>query len=327
VHDDAGAAWGGVNPEGSFDDAGNDPPPVIGQGPDVSGGEQPAGRPPVPVDAATVVPQALVVDASSRAERGVRISLPPRADGARPAYPLGYAEAARARWLARDLRRYGDGWVDPADAGAPTDALRSLEYVVVDVETTGGSAWSGHRITEVAAVRLDGNGRKLHEYSTLVNPERSIPPYITRLTRISPAMVECAPRFDDVAAEIRRILKDAVFVAHNASFDWRFLSTELQWVRAQPLRGRVICTVRLARKVVPEVPRRSLDSLSDYFGIENVARHRAFGDARATATMFALLLDRLDELRISQWHELETLLSRRAPRRKRRASPEPASGF
>jgi DNA polymerase III subunit epsilon len=279
------------------------------------------------MDAAAILPGELVVDASSRARRGILISLPPRAAGARPAYPLGYAEAARARWLARDVKRYGDGWANPQDAGAPTDTLRSLEYVVVDVETTGGSAWSGHRITEVAAVRLDGNGRKLDEYSTLVNPERSIPPFITRLTRISPAMVERAPRFAEVAAELRRILKDAVFVAHNASFDWRFLSTEMQWVREQPLRGRVVCTVRLARKVVPEVPRRSLDSLADYFGIENVARHRAFGDARATAEMFALLLDRLDELRIAQWHELETLLSRRAPRRKRRASPEPASGF
>jgi DNA polymerase-3 subunit epsilon len=176
-------------------------------------------------------------------------------------------------------------------------------------------------------VRLDGNGRLLDEYSSLVNPERSIPPYITRLTRITPAMIERAPRFDEVATEVRRMLADAVFVAHNASFDWRFLSTELQWVRQEPLCGRVICTVRLARKVVPEMPRRSLDSLSDYFGIENVARHRAFGDARATAEMFALLLGRLDEMRISQWHELETLLSRRAARRKRRASPEPASGF
>jgi DNA polymerase III epsilon subunit family exonuclease len=327
VHDDAGAAGGGMNTESGFDDGVDGPPPGAGCGGDGSGLERhPVRRYALPVDAATIVPQALLVDASSRAQHGVRISLPPRAAGARPAYPLGYAEVARARWLARDLKKYGDGWADP-DTGAPTDTLRSLEYVVVDVETTGGSAWSGHRITEVAAVRLDGNGRKLDEYATLVNPERSIPPFITRLTRISPAMVERAPRFADVAPEVRRILKDAVFVAHNASFDWRFLSTEMQWVREEPLRGRVVCTVRLARKVVPEVPRRSLDSLSDYFGIENVARHRAFGDARATAEMFALLLDRLDELRIAQWHELETLLSRRAPRRKRRATPEPASGF
>ena len=99
--------------------------------------------------------------------------------------------------------------------------------------------------------------------------------------------------------------------------------TELDWAVGETLRGRVLCTVRLARKVVPEITRRSLDSLSNYFGVENEARHRAFGDARATAHIFAQMLHRLDDMQVQRWGELEQLLARRARRRKRRASPEP----
>lgn len=272
-------------------------------------------------DVASLVPAPLVVDAARRGETGIRISLPQRADGATP-YPLGLAELRRARFLAqRALRPYGAGWAGRGDF--PDAGLRSLEYVVVDVETTGGAAERGHRITEFAAVRVRGDGVWIDEYSTLVNPERPIPSFISRLTRITDGMTARAPRFADVAGRIGEILKDAVFVAHNASFDWRFVSTELEWAGREPLRGRILCTVRLARKVVPEVRRRSLDFLTDYFAVGNEARHRAFGDARATARIFARLLDRLDEQQVERWSQLEALLARRAPRRKRQASPEP----
>ena len=279
------------------------------------------------VDAASVLSSDLVLDTTDRSSHGIRISLPPRKPGTRPAYRLGYAEAERMRWL-RGRRRFGEGWADPGDsAGSPGDDIRKLDYVVVDLETTGGSAWQGHRVTEVCAIRIRGNGKFVEEYASLVNPDRPIPPFITRLTRITPSMAAKAPRFNEVADEVRRVVDGAVFVAHNAPFDWRFLSTELDWAGAGPLRGRVLCTVRLARRLVPEVSRRSLDALSWFFGIENVARHRAFGDARATADIFRILLDRLDELEIRRWEDVEALMSRRAPRRKRRASPEPVRDF
>jgi DNA polymerase III epsilon subunit family exonuclease len=279
------------------------------------------------IDAASVLPEGLLIETEDRAERGIRISLPPRKPGTPPAYRLGYAEAERLRWL-RGRRRFGEGWADPGPgAGSPGDDIRSLDYAIVDLETTGGSAWQGHRVTEVCAIRIRGDGRFVEEYTTLVNPDRSIPPFITRLTRITPAMTASAPRFREVAEDVRRIVSGAVFVAHNAPFDWRFLSTELEWAGAGPLRGRVLCTVRLARRLVPEVSRRSLDALSWYFGIENVARHRAFGDARATTEIFRRLLDRLDEMEIRRWKDVEALISRRAPRRKRRASPEPVKDF
>lgn len=267
------------------------------------------------------LPRQLIVETKDRSTRGIRISLPPRR-GQPTHWPL---TAGALRAGRTPPRRYGEGWALPDTEGDEGDELAALEYVVVDVETTGGSAGYGDRITEFAAVRLDGHGRPVDEFSTLLNPDRPIPPFISRMTRITSRMVARAPRFFDIADDVRRILNGAIFVAHNASFDWRFVSSELNWAVGIPLRGRLLCTVRLARKVVPEVRSRSLDSLQYFFGVENEARHRAFGDARATARIFRRMLERLDEREITRWGELETLLSRRAPRRKRRASPGPVT--
>jgi DNA polymerase III subunit epsilon len=247
------------------------------------------------------LPPGLVIDTSDAARTGIRITL--------------RHAAVRER-----LR------VEPIDCAGATleDALiRSLEYAVVDVETTGGSFARGHRITEIAAVRVRGDGSVIDEYRSLINPERPIPAFITALTRITWDMVRDAPRFGDVAADIARVLGGAVFVAHNAPFDWHFVGAELN--RAGVLiGGRTLCTVRLARKLVPELRSRSLDSLSYFFNIHIEARHRAYGDARATAELFRLLLDRLDEQEVTRWHELQQFLIRRV-RRKRRRQANPHS--
>jgi DNA polymerase-3 subunit epsilon len=205
----------------------------------------------------------------------------------------------------------------------PAIALDQLEYVVVDVETTGGPQLRGHRLTEISMVRVDANGRRQHEYSTLINPERSIPAKITQLTNIHYEMVRHAPRFGDIADDIRAFIGDRVFVAHNAAFDWGFIHGELVRTTGRPLLGRRLCTVRLARKVVPEVRRRSLDSLSYFFNVHNEARHRAYGDARATAVIFGKLLDRVFERNIDTWQALDKFV--RAPKkpRKRSALPTP----
>lgn len=202
-------------------------------------------------------------------------------------------------------------------------ALDQLEYAVVDVETTGGAHIRGHRMTEIAIVRLDANGRKTHEYATLINPERLIPWEITRLTRIEQHMVEDAPRFDDVVHEIRHLLDGRVFVAHNAAFDWGFINAEFIRTTGRPLLGRRLCTVRLARKVVPEVRRRSLDALSYFFNVHNEARHRAYGDARATAHIFRRLLDRVWDREIDTWQALDRFVRAPKPKRKRTALPTP----
>ncbi len=245
------------------------------------------------------LPASLIIDTGDRARRGIRISLP-----SQPA-PVWRVPPVRA-----------------AEPG-PDTPLRSLEYVVVDVETTGGPARRGHRITEVCAVRLSPEGAPKEEFTALVNPDRVIPPFVTSLTRITMDMVSRAPRFPEVAPELARVLDGAVFVAHNAQFDWSFVSRELERAGGEPLRGKMLCTVRMARRLVPEVSSRSLDALSYYFGVHNDARHRAWGDARATATVFRRLLERLEEREVARWSELEALLRRRAPRRKRIASPHP----
>ena len=242
----------------------------------------------------------LIIDASDAARTGLRIRLSAMPDRARLA-------------------------IAPVDCGGDARddaAIRSLEYAIVDVETTGGSWAYGHRITEIAAVRVRGDGVIVDEYRSLVNPERPIPSFISALTNISWDMVRDAPRFADVASEVARVLGGAVFVAHNASFDWRFVGAELRRAGV-PLSGRTLCTVRMARRLVPELRSRSLDSLIYFFNIPIEARHRAFGDARATAELFRLLLGRLDTLEVTRWHELQELLALRTKRRRRKAGPQP----
>jgi DNA polymerase-3 subunit epsilon len=200
------------------------------------------------------------------------------------------------------------------------ETLRSLEYAVVDVETTGGSAANGHRITEIAVVVLRGDGEVLDSYSSLVNPGRPIPPFVSRLTGITDSMVRVAPPFAEVADEVRSHLRGRIFVAHNVAFDWGFVNRELSESLGSPLEGRRLCTVRLARRVVPELKSRSLGTLSDFFGIENAARHRALGDAEATVQVFGHLLSRLEDQEIWSWNGLEELLARGTSRSGRRTT-------
>ncbi|HEX6588900.1 MAG TPA: 3'-5' exonuclease [Longimicrobiales bacterium] len=194
--------------------------------------------------------------------------------------------------------------------------LSSLEYAIVDVETTGGSASRGHRITEVGVVCLNGEGRFIGEFKTLVNPFRPIPPSITRLTGITDGMAADAPSFAEIAPELRRWLDGRVFVAHNAGFDWRFVGFEMEQTTGIRMSAPVLCTVRMARKLVPEIRSRSLDALQSFFGVHNEARHRAYGDARATARIFRRMYFRLADQSVFSWGELQQLLD--APGRKGR---------
>lgn len=203
--------------------------------------------------------------------------------------------------------------------------LASLEYAVVDVETTGGSASRGHRITEVGVVCLDGNGRFIGEFKTLVNPFRPIPPSITRLTGITDAMAGDAPAFGEIAPELRRWLEGRVFVAHNAGFDWRFVGWELEQSTGARMQAPVLCTVRMARRLVPEIRSRSLDALQHYFDVRNEARHRAYGDARATARVFRKLMFRVFDNGIASWGELQQLLDAPKKKAKKRKTALPTS--
>ncbi len=189
--------------------------------------------------------------------------------------------------------------------------LSDTKFAVVDVETTGSSVTKGARIVEFSAVFVEG-GDIRGEYTTLVNPEAWIPGWITRLTGIEPQMVENAPRFRDIAVRVREALEGRVFVAHNVGFDWRFVAEELRMANSILPEGPRLCTVRMARRVLPGLRRRGLDSLSRYYDVDIVNRHRAGDDARATAVILLRMLEAADRQGIVYWDQLEDWIAGRA---------------
>jgi len=214
--------------------------------------------------------------------------------------------------------------VIPCGDQIEAEPLRAMSYVVVDVETTGGRAFLGDRVTEIACVVVR-NGEIVEFFETLVNPERSIPPFVTQLTNITSAMVKDAPTFGRIAPDLLRVLQGNVFVAHNAMFDWRFVAAELSRCAGQRLRGRRLCTVKLARKVLPQLSRRSLDYVARYYGVEITNRHRAGGDALATARCLIRMLSDLADRGCGTWDELDILLARPARKKRRRRQALPTS--
>ena len=228
-----------------------------------------------------------------------------------------FARAADGRWQLREQSvAYGVG----GTAEISIRDLRHESFVVVDVETTGARAGYGDRITEIAVVKVH-NGVATLVFDTLVNPERPIPPAITALTNISWAMVKDAPKFAEVCDQLLGVLEGHVFVAHNATFDWRFITTEVERATRRQLHGRTLCTVRLARRLLPQLRRRNLDSLAAFYGIDIVGRHRAGGDAIATAQAFLRLLDAARDRGCVSLDDVDRVLAQRTGRRKRRRRP------
>lgn len=170
-------------------------------------------------------------------------------------------------------------------------ALMSQEpkYSVIDIETTGGKAGVG-RITEIAIFLMEGR-EIIDEFTTLVNPECHIPPYISRLTGITNEMVAEAPRFFEIARKIVEITEGSIFVAHNAPFDYSFVKKEFESL-GYDFNREVMCTVRLSRKVIPGYRSYSLGRLCQQLGIPLSNRHRAGGDAHATALLLKHLFEK-----------------------------------
>jgi DNA polymerase-3 subunit epsilon len=213
---------------------------------------------------------------------------------------------------------------DPTPATVHTDllALATARFAVVDVETTGSQPGLWDRVTEIAIVPVDGLAVG-EPWSRLVHPGRPIPPMITALTGISDAMVASAPPFAEIADEVAARLDGRIFTAHNAPFDRRFVEAELARTRALRLEGAALCTVRLTRTLVPALTRRSLDRVTAYFGVRIDGRHRAGGDAVATAQVLVRLLEIARERDVATWPALLALLSPAARRRLGRPSALP----
>ncbi len=160
-------------------------------------------------------------------------------------------------------------------------------YIVVDIETTGGSA-RYHRIIEIAIVIFDGKEIVEH-FSSLVNPGVFIPPYITALTGIDDDMVADAPSFKDMVPYLKRLFQEGIFVAHNVNFDYGFIKKEFE-LAGERFEMKKLCTVRLSRKIIPGLPSYALGNLCRHLGIVNEARHRALGDAKATVELLKYLI-------------------------------------
>jgi DNA polymerase-3 subunit epsilon len=166
------------------------------------------------------------------------------------------------------------------------------DLAFVDLETTGGSA-DYDRITEVGIVRVI-DGELAEEWSSLVNPERPIPAYIENFTGISDRMVADAPRFAEIAATLRQKLHGAVFVAHNARFDYTFLRSEF-FKADMNFSAKVLCTVKLSRRLFPQYVRHNLDAVMERNGLACSARHRALGDAKVLQDFWFKLRSELPE--------------------------------
>ena len=162
-------------------------------------------------------------------------------------------------------------------------------YAILDIETTGGK-YNEEGITEIAIYKFDGH-EIVDQFISLVNPERKIQPFVVNLTGINNEMLRNAPKFYEVAKRIIEITEGCILVAHNAQFDTRILRTEFDRL-GYDYQRESLCTVELAKKLIPDMPSYSLGKLVRSLGIPLSDRHRAAGDAKATVTLFKLLLSK-----------------------------------
>lgn len=211
-------------------------------------------------------------------------------------------------WLGDDSRFRRDErglWHIKGECPAPDRPSKSLlqtTFCVVDVETTGGAP-PDHKMTELAAVKVKGY-KISGQFCTLLNPKRDIPYFITRLTGISEKMVSKSPIFEQILPAFLGFIGSSVIVAHYSSFDLKFINSALVESGYEPLKNEVLCTCKLARRLLPEVNSRSLDSLAARFAIGIPHRHRALGDASATAEILVRFLTMLDDKGIRNLGEL-----------------------
>lgn len=203
--------------------------------------------------------------------------------------------------------------------------LRELSYAVVDVETTGTGLHRGDRIMEIAVIHVDGgHARTAAEF--LVNPQRDVSRWVTRLTGIRWDMLHEAPTFGDIADRIQEAVAGRVFVAHNVRFDWGFVSTELRRATGRGLRGQRLCTVKLARKLLAFLPRRNLDAVAWHYEVPIVGRrHRAGPDARATAEVLIRLLADARRQDVDSWDQLQAMLRQPKTTPARSYLPQPVT--
>ncbi|KOY51058.1 exonuclease domain-containing protein [Polaribacter dokdonensis] len=171
-------------------------------------------------------------------------------------------------------------------------------YTVIDIETTG-NGYKGQKITEISIFVFDGK-KIIDEFTSLVNPEQNIPPFITNLTGITNAMVRYAPKFHEIAKKVEELTRDTIFVAHNVNFDYNIIRDEFKSLGFD-FKRKKLCTVRLSRKIIPGLRSYSLGNICIDENIPINGRHRAKGDAEATTELFRRLIERDDNFIINSF--------------------------
>jgi DNA polymerase III subunit epsilon len=191
------------------------------------------------------------------------------------------------------------------------------DFAIVDVETTGGHPVF-HRVIEIGILRVE-KGEVVRTYKTLVNPEQPIPEWITNITGLRDEDVKDAPTFEEIKDEVLEMFEDAVFVAHNASFDYSFLRGEFaRFDTAFNLDS--LCTVRLSRTLFPGFRRHNLTEIIERFNFDCTNRHRAFDDAKVLWDFLQMLPTKFPQEQVDL--AIKRTMKKIAPSRQRKMKPD-----
>ena len=199
-----------------------------------------------------------------------------------------------------------DDFVELIENNVDKRKFSETDFVVFDLETTGAKT-PPCRITEIGAFKIQ-NGKITDKFETLVNPQMFIPSFIIGLTGINNQMVRNAPKFWEVAEDFLNFIGDSVLVAHNAAFDLRFLNHEIDRIYGSYRVGNPhLCTVKLSRKLLPNIANHRLHTVADYYSIRIKNRHRAAGDALATAEVFVNFLELMQSVGVDDLASIHKL--------------------
>ncbi len=179
--------------------------------------------------------------------------------------------------------------------------IEEQTFCIVDIETNGGSAKKGFQIIELGAVKYK-NGQIINKFESLVYA-KDIPPYVQEVTKITPKMLENAPRLENVLKDFRILLEDDVCIAHDIKFDYTFISESFEKYDLGKLLNRKICSIDLARRTI-EAERYGLGFLKELLNIEVENHHRAYYDALTTTIVFEKSLQNLDSKKIKTVEDL-----------------------
>ena len=173
-----------------------------------------------------------------------------------------------------------------------------MNYIILYIETTWLSKYR-HKITEIAAIKFDWQNI-LWEFQTLINPERNIPSEITKLTWITNEMVSNAPKFFEIIPNFLDFIQNDIIVAHNANFDYWFISENIYCYTNKRIQNSCLCTRKLANRLLPDLPKKNLWTLCNYFWLTNERAHRAMWDTKVTVEIFKHFLNLLDKKGITE---------------------------